>query len=145
MAIQTGNGSQINFFRSAVDTNFNDAILVLELDIGEQTRETLPYVPLATGTHELHIPGDFVTARQITAMGLFHDNEASSKGPAQDIEAKETLQCVLTFPTAGVTLKDDGHFVSFTGPNLVNNEIQQATCVFQMNQRGTDRGWTAPT
>ncbi len=144
MAVQTGNGSSIAF---TSDTNFNTALLVTGIDMGEQTRETLPYVPLAPpspGTSlELHHPGDFATARQVTVEGLFDISDVTTNGP--DFETRVVQSMTITLPTPGVTYKDDGTFVTYTGPNLANNELMIVTVVFQTNNQGASRGWTPAT
>lgn len=145
MAVQTGNGSSLALVTvggPGVGENFNTALLVLGLDMGEQTVETLPYTPLS-GNLELHHIGDFATARQITANGLWDIADIPTNGP--DIESRNIYNMTVTFPTAGVTWKDDGYIVTWTGPNLVNNELMTVDVVFQSDNQGSGRGWTAAT
>lgn len=148
MAVETGNSSSAAFTGTGAWTDFNTALLVLGIDFGEQTRETLPYVPLknpASGdqsgeAREFHHPGDFATMPQWSLNGLLDPVEVD-KLP---FETKIVQTCTVSLPTASNTRKDDGTFVTITGPNLVNNELMEVTCVFQTNGFGASRGWVVP-
>ena len=152
MAVQTGNGSEITL-SGGNGGNFNTAILVLTMDMGEESVETLPFVPLknpSTGTlsgenREFHEVGDFPTARQITAEGLWDITDIPTNGPS--IEARTKYNATVSLPTAGVTYRNEVFITTQTGPNLVNNELMMLTVVFQCTNQLEDanRGWTAAT
>lgn len=137
MASDTGNGATLTL--SEDTTSYQ----IQNINIGGQSVEALDVSLLATTDDKEYIPGDLAETPEINVQVLF---DVTSGLP----DLKSTHTATVTFPlgpaqttTTKATFSGTGFITSREWPELVNDQVQQATFVIKLD--GGYNSGTAPT